>query len=509
MNVVLPFHAVHVFVELCYIYVNLNHTPMYRISFLALALLLSLAIAGQELSIPSKHVKRIKEKDLVETMKVLTSDSLAGRETGHPGADKAAKYISDYFKAIGLSPMPSSDGYLQRFDLWRLQAGIPQMVFNGDTLQGSDMFVSFGDLPTNNFESKPIVFVGYGSDSIIGSTDFTNKIAMVVVANASNRRRITNALLRKGAWASLVLFADEKEYTDLAKRMANYYDKNYLSPKKPEVGFRGDRNVALSAAATMKITGKTAAEWANEANGLKQPVDLGQSLAMKLPIDVVCVPAYNVVGVLKGNQPNNAPVAVTAHYDHVGVQPDGSVCLGADDNASGVSTMMELAETFAKKHPAPLRDVYFVAFSAEEMGLYGSAHFMKDRKKEDFFANINIDMIGRRDTLTKDNYVYILGTDKNAWTHKLHQRANSQTTNLSLDYHYNQSSGYGSYMNRSDHYHFYKLGIPVVSFFSGLHGDYHTPRDTMDKIDFPLLTKRVKLIYGTLYLLANEQPSLN
>jgi Zn-dependent M28 family amino/carboxypeptidase len=227
-----------------------------------------------------------------------------------------------------------------------------------------------------------------------------------------------------------------------------------------------------------------------------------KNVTMHSPITFSEVPTWNIVGVLKGTDSNAKPVVVTAHYDHVGRQP-GGVCLGADDNASGVSAIIQVAAAYAALKKKPVRDIIFVAFGAEELGLIGSEYFMSNFNKEDIFANINVDMIGRRDTISKDNYVYILGTRDKPIIHNLHREANLQTVNLQLDYAYGNEVGSSSMMNRSDHYHFYKKEIPVIAFFSGLHGDYHTPRDTIEKIDFPLMTKRVQLIFATLYLLVN------
>ena len=226
-------------------------------------------------------------------------------------------------------------------------------------------------------------------------------------------------------------------------------------------------------------------------------------VTMQSPIHIREVTTWNISGVFKGANSTEPPVVVTAHYDHIGKQR-GGICWGADDNASGVASIIEVARAYSRIKLKQKRDIVFVAFGAEEVGLVGSEVFMESFEKKDVYANINIDMIGRRDTLTKENYVYIMGTQNNPILHQLHQEANLQTVNLNLDYAYGRETGYGSMMNRSDHYHFYKKDIPVIAFFSGLHNDYHTPLDTLDKIDFPLMTRRVQLVFGTLYLLANS-----
>jgi Zn-dependent M28 family amino/carboxypeptidase len=161
--------------------------------------------------------------------------------------------------------------------------------------------------------------------------------------------------------------------------------------------------------------------------------------------------------------------------------------------------LFEVAEALKYKKSKPLRDVLFIACAAEEKGLIGSAHFTSDPEvRSKIAANLNVDMIGRVDTVGKSNYIYIVGSEKSPWLHDLHQRANRQTVNLALDY--SQSK----YLAYSDHYNFHRYGIPIIGFFSGLHDDYHTIRDTADKLDYQLLQKRIQLVYATAFLIANE-----
>lgn len=469
--------------------------------FLALFVCSSMTLFGQDVSVPSKPLKQIREKDLKASMAVLTSESLEGRATGQPGADKAADYIAGYFTKLGLKPFENGS-YFQAFDMWGLKYGQTQITVNGTTIDGDDNVFNIGAVAQNEKESKQLVFVGDANDSLIAMMDLRDKVVLAASTNLSRRLSLVAKLQKKGAFAVICFNPDSDSQFEEAKngalKMRSYMS---LSMRKPTVQESGTKVLIVNNTQLLTLVGKTAQELKSLSDKIDPQNPLSVSIQFSAPIHVETTVAKNVIGVLKGSDPNAKPIAVTAHYDHVGRQPDGSICLGADDNASGVSVVMEVAESFAKLKP--MHDIYFIAFTAEELGLYGSAHFMKDRTVSDFFANINIDMIGRQDTLTKDNYVYVLGTDKKPWAHELHQKANAQTVNLTLDYHYNQSSGMGSYMNRSDHFHFYKLGIPVISFFSGLHDDYHTPRDTMDKINFPLMAKRTKLIFATLYMLDN------
>src|SRR5690606_3480081 len=125
---------------------------------------------------------------------------------------------------------------------------------------------------------------------------------------------------------------------------------------------------------------------------------------------------------------------------------------------------------------------------------------------ENTVADLNIDMIGRVDDYhkTNDNYVYIIGSDRlSTELHYISEAANDQFTQLTLDYKYNSDSDPNRYYYRSDHYNFALQNIPVIFYFNGEHADYHEPTDTPDKLNYPLLEKRTKLIFSTAWYLAN------
>lgn len=463
-------------------------------------LALTVSLSAQKVVVPKQGLKKITEAELYKTMSVLASDSLEGRAPGEPGDEKAAAYIEQQYQHAGLKPF-YGNSFRQEFLLYGKEWKDVVLKVNGETITGSDAIFYLGNRPVDEPEHKEMVFIGTVNDSVLATLDLTDKLVLVNLNPLTRSYAAVNKLEAKGVWG-VVAFSEGdtmqfKNAVGFNSRMRKLIGLNQKKPVAPEKGLRFYiiNNNQLPA-----LTGFTASELAQKeicsGNLIEIPV------TMHSPIDVNEVTTWNIAGVLKGIDAKAKPVIVTAHYDHVGKQPNG-VCLGADDNASGVSTIIQVAAAYSGLKKKPLRDIVFVAFGAEELGLIGSEYFTKDYNKEDVFANINVDMIGRRDTVTKDNYIYILGTDKNPITHNLHQEANRQTVNLKLDYAYGQDSGSSSMMNRSDHYHFYKKGIPVISFFSGLHADYHTPRDTIEKIDFPLMTKRVQLVFATLYLLVN------
>ena len=464
-------------------------------------LLMAISIVAQNAVIPKQGLEKITEAQLFNVMSVLASDSLGGRAPGELGGEKAAAYIEQKFQEVGLKPYFEGD-YRQEFMLYVKSWDAVSLSMNTHTINGNDAIYYLGNVPVYNPEQKEFIYIGDGRDSIIENLDLTDKLVLVNLNPLTRSYSVLNKLEAKGVWGVVAFSSDDStQFNRTVKFNTRMRQMVGLGKQKPSEVVKGLRSYIINNNQLPAITGFTASELAH--SNFNADSLIVKNISIQSPIIFNEVATWNIVGVLKGTDLTAKPVVVSAHYDHVGQQP-GGVCLGADDNASGVSAIIQVAGAYSGLKKKPVRDIIFVAFGAEELGLIGSEYFMTNFNKEDIFANINVDMIGRRDTLSKDNYVYILGTSNNPITHNLHQQANRQTVNLQLDYAYGNEVGSSSMMNRSDHYPFYKKGIPVIAFFSGLHGDYHTPRDTIEKIDFPLMTKRVQLIFATLYLVVNS-----
>ncbi len=226
-------------------------------------------------------------------------------------------------------------------------------------------------------------------------------------------------------------------------------------------------------------------------------------------------PSKNVLAFIKGSKFPNEVVVISAHYDHLGMKGE-EVYNGADDNASGSSALMELAQSFqlAKKQGnGPKRSILFLHLTGEEIGLYGSKYYVENPvfSLDSTVVDLNIDMVGRVDKehFNKKNYIYLIGSNRLSQDlHKLSENANKSYTNLNLDYTYNASDDPYKYYERSDHYNFAKNNIPVIFYFNGTHQDYHRISDTADKIDFELLALRTKLVFYTAWEIANREDRL-
>jgi hypothetical protein len=215
----------------------------------------------------------------------------------------------------------------------------------------------------------------------------------------------------------------------------------------------------------------------------------GMTCSLQMSLKPTSANSPNVVGVILGKGDlANETVIVGAHYDHVGMGGYGSLAPGtveihngADDNASGVATMLGAANLLAQKvqdQPSHRR-IVFIAFTGEERGLVGSRYYVEHPlySLEETAAMINLDMVGR----LRDNELTVYGTGSAEGLDALVEEVN-KSAGFSL---YKIPSGYGP----SDHMSFYKAGVPVLFYFTGLHNDYHRPSDDFDKIDFGGMTR--------------------
>ena len=220
----------------------------------------------------------------------------------------------------------------------------------------------------------------------------------------------------------------------------------------------------------------------------------------------------NIWAFIEGSEKPNEIVVVSAHYDHVGTK-DGEVYNGADDDGSGTVALLELAQAFqiAKKEGhGPKRSILFLHVTGEEHGLHGSRFYSENPlfPLENTVADVNIDMIGRRDEIhpNTNNYVYVIGANRlSSDLDFVCAIMNQKYVNLDLDYRFNDPKDPNHFYERSDHYNFAKHGIPAVFFFNGVHADYHKKTDEPDKIEYDALAKRAQLAFVTAWELANRK----
>ena len=220
----------------------------------------------------------------------------------------------------------------------------------------------------------------------------------------------------------------------------------------------------------------------------------------------------NIWAFIEGTEKPNEILVISAHYDHVGTKND-EVYNGADDDGSGTVALLEIAQAFmqAKKDGyGPKRSILFLHVTGEELGLHGSRYYNDNPlfPADSTIADLNIDMIGRRDEAHKDNgnYIYVIGSDRlSTDLHNINEAANAKYTHLTLDYTFNDRKDPNQFYFRSDHYNFAKKGIPIIFYFNGVHDDYHMETDEPEKIEYDLLAKRAQLAFVTAWELANRE----
>lgn len=220
----------------------------------------------------------------------------------------------------------------------------------------------------------------------------------------------------------------------------------------------------------------------------------------------------NVIGFIEGTDKKDEVIIITAHYDHLGIQGK-DIYYGADDDGSGTSAILEIGQAFmemVKAGERPRRSIIIMPVSGEEKGLLGSRYYTLNPTVPltNIVADLNIDMIGRRDEKYAEDpdYVYVIGSEMLSDDLKtVSEKANEEHTKIKLDYMYDDPKDPNKFYYRSDHYNFAKNNIPVIFYFSGVHADYHKPTDTFDKIEFGKMEKITRLVFYTAWELANRE----
>ncbi len=250
-------------------------------------------------------------------------------------------------------------------------------------------------------------------------------------------------------------------------------------------------------------------------NGIQSPIAEGDYF-QEVPADFLrdgFNDSENVLAYIKGSEKPEEVLIISAHLDHIGISKNGDINNGADDDGSGTVAILEIAEAFqkaVKEGNGPKRSILFLHVTGEEIGLYGSGYYTDEDPifpLENTIANLNIDMIGRVDPKHegKDNYLYLIGSDKlSKELHNVSEAVNKAFFNIEFDYTYNDEDDPNRFYYRSDHYNFAKNNVPVIFYFNGTHADYHRPSDTPDKINYEFLETRARLIFHTAWELANR-----
>ncbi len=459
---------------------------------------------------------RVRPEAYLDNIKFLASEKLKGRGTGMKELDVAADFIARKFKSFGLKPVPGAKDYGQAFTVTtraRLSPGNKlQYAIGGETraLKPAKDFVAF-NFSDNGKAAGGVVFAGYGItapeydyDDYAG-LDVKGKIVLMLrqepqefdekskfegKAYTAHSQLANKAVNAKMHGAKAVLF------------MNTLFNRPGADDKLEVFGrAAGPGNSGIP---FVQIRAEETARWFEAAHkDLKQICEqidkelkpqsfaFPDSLQADLAVDIErqARTVRNIAAYLPGE--TDEYVVIGAHYDHLGLGEQfslgtpGQVHPGADDNASGTSGVLELARYFSKQ-PKQKRGILFLAFAGEELGLLGSAYYVQhpELPANKAVAMINMDMIGR----IRDGKIFLAGSGTGSSFKSLLADVTPKYPDFKVDL--SETAGYGS----SDHTSFTTKQIPVLFFFSGLHGDYHKPSDTWDKIDSKSAAKMLDLV---------------
>ena len=461
----------------------------------------------------SKNDEEI-ETSLQNYAKYLASDELEGRGTGLEGNRKAAEFIKNFFTNFGLKPV--NDSYYQEFFTvtetklidkneiiisfnqsdnqntlsissqnkitWTVGENyIPLNFSNNGTIQTNLVFAGYGISSTeNNYDDYENIDVS-GKTVIVlrGNPDGDNPHSKFE-SHSSLRYKSTNAREHK---AGAIVFVDTGEDQELINLSANR-----VGSESGIIAIHADR-ISIE---KLFEDDNSLAKRIDGINNSKKPNSFeinNTKMELTVNLEQIKKSTSNIIGFVPGTNTSFSDeyIIVGAHFDHLGFGGENSrysgnepiIHHGADDNASGTSAMLTLAEKISE-NPVE-RPVIFMGFTGEEYGLLGSAYYCKNPlvPLEETIFMLNLDMIGRMD----ENKLNVHGSGTSTkWEPMLDSLGTVYNFDISTS-----SSGWGP----SDHSSFYAQNIPVLFLFTGLHDDYHRPSDTWDKLNYERLAQIV------------------
>ena len=456
---------------------------------------------AQKKAKPDAYAKTITASDLKKHLYIVAGAEMEGRETGTEGERKAAAYIENEFKRIGLEPA-NNGSYRMYYPVYRDSLLDAKLEINGNSYSlDKDFNANLSNYPAMMAFSEAVYLGPKVSPDSIKNYDLAGKL-IILSGTVAGR----NEALRGKGMAAIMTVSDLYPRSRPLSRSGNQTIQFYKRSFAPQ-------QFTISTQLLDTLLGK----YNDTVKTSTIPFVINANILTEVQKRTTISQSSNVVGVLPGTTKKDEYVVITAHFDHNGKR-DTVIYYGADDDGSGTVSIIELAEAFAKakkEKRGPARSILFMTVSGEEKGLWGSAHYAANPifPLEKTTVNLNIDMIGRIDPKrTKGdslNYVYVVGDDKlSTDLRKISESINNKYTKLELDYKYNDPDDREFIYYRSDHYNFARKGVPIIFYFNGTHADYHRPSDTPDKINYDLLTKRARFVFYTAWEMANRNEML-
>lgn len=468
-------------------------------------------------SILLNSISYIDTADLKKIVYRLAAPEMEGRETGSEGIVKASKLIIDSLKAYNIEYLPALKDYAHVFSLISLRLAEPLVQIGGyKCVAFKDYFGAVSSMTGKVAYS--LVVVQNRSLDFIQKLYLDNKIILILTSDLYfPKKDLYSALIRKGCLGVILCNpSNKKEFESLAKILSASKQKK---KDKLKLSFTGSisktdslikrlkyidyyqSTIVLNSKFTAKLFGMKEKEFSEKFS--TKAIDStflnksGMYISVSRDVLKKEETGANVIGFIKGAEKPNEAIVISAHYDHLGVE-NGQIKYGADDNASGVAAVLEIAQAYSnavEKGYKPKRSIVFVAFSGEEKGLWGSRAFVNDIENLNIkpIANINLDMIGRGEDShlekkRRNKKVYAIAHKRDSVLINQIRSNFSSADSLFIDY----SS---TDLYSSDQASFITKNIPAVMFFRGLHSDYHTERDTPDKLDYKTMERIARLVF--------------
>jgi hypothetical protein len=505
------------------------------------------------LSGQKKALRCINSNDLKGYIDFLASDELRGRETGTNENNIAALYLENNLRRLGIKAPYEHESYLQKIDFISKRINKISLSLcntNGEPVFSADSILTLFSGPDTADISGDLVFAGYGFEdpksdySDLKDVDIRNRIVLVMTRNPamadssstdnnyvfdqmSEGEKITS-LLMKGPKAILMVYDPMSSYPDPYRSgLAGFFSedtkvslKDYQLPDSPSGIFFITKHTADR---LLSNTGFTLKEYQEKINSERKPYS---SLISDIKVKVTVLSerqeftGYNVIGIIGGSDPclRDECVIFTAHFDHEGVNDEGKIMNGADDNASGTAGLLEIAEAFSHLRKKPLRSVVFAFVNGEEKGLLGSGYYALNPVKPlaKTIMDLNLDMIGRTKTPADTGTFFGEKLDVTGpreillyagrLTEEIKKTVLSSAARSGIIV---SESGQDPAFGSSDYASLAAGGVPYLFFHSGIHKDLHTPADDVSKIDFKKMEKVSQVIFRTGLKIANRKKNLS
>ncbi|SDB90482.1 M28 family peptidase [Williamwhitmania taraxaci] len=495
-----------------------------KVRIMTLLLLLLTTVLNAQDQTALQYANRLDSTRMKTTLTRLTSAEFAGRKSDKKGARLTADYLAEQLKKNSIKE-GYNGSYKQSIEAFTKYKS--NKHFNLSNFNYTDCYsYSNSAFQDSVISGSDIIFAGYGvyhsTFNDFANIDIKGKIVMVLDGEGPTSKygvKCHNA----SEMPNLKYIASQKPKAILMvsngfNTFSHYSNEslNFYSTEESQT-LASVRINELLANKILEPANKTIKqlEYESESSCSISSFEFSNTLSFKGNNSYKLADANNIVAIIEGSDLKNEYVVLSAHYDHLGMNYRGEIYPGADDNASGVAAVMEIARILNEAKKAgkgPRRSVVILFPTAEEDGLYGSKYYVEKPAYplEKTIACVNIDMIGRigskfdTEEFAKGYVIALTGNSKvNEPLFGIPDSINAISTKLSLIS--TDGSSYSDFFSRSDHFNFHKKNIPSILFTNGTHDDLHKSTDMVDKINVGAMLQRSKLVFLTLWELANNQ----